>query len=252
MKEHLHKCFPSISYFMPKYDHKGVEQTFAMISGVYGILLLPMLYGAAPLYSIDGWPDAKPVLTAEDFTSVPEIRLDANPVFYQLQEQMEIIHKRWGMVSGYLNYQGVINIATKLSGSELFLDMIDQPEAVKTFFNHIGNTIEQVSKTVQAYQRSTGFDVDLLSMSNCTVSMISPAQYEEFLLPIDRRFSTEYSRFGIHTCNWVADPYLEPMSRIDRMGYFDAGIHSDLERIRTLFPNTRRAVLYFPHETINN
>ncbi len=253
MKEYLHSCFPDVPYFVPRYDTEGREPSCATISGVYGILLIPMLYGAVPSYSEDGWPDAHPVLSADDIRAYADARpavidLESSPVFLQLKGQMERIHAAWGAVHGYLNYQGVINVAVKLRGSELFLDMLDQPEAVKAFFEHIGRTIGRVSKAVQGYQRSTGFPVDLLSMSNCTVSMISPAQYEEFLLQIDRRLSTEYERFGIHTCNWVADPYLDAMGRIEHMGYFDTGTRSDLRRIRKLFPDTRRAVLLFPEE----
>lgn len=243
MKEYLHGCFPMVEYFTPHYDEAGIEHSCATISGVFGILLISMLYGAQPIYGEDTWPDAKPVFGPEDIEQLPTIDFENHPVLKGLFGQMEYIHDRWGAVHGYLNYQGIMNIAAKLRGSEIFIDMIDRPEVVKRFFEHIGNTILQVSKKVQAYQRNTGFDIDLLSMSNCTVSMISPGQYEEFILPIDTRLSREYSRFGIHTCNWVADPYLDVMSTIENLGYFDTGIRSDLKRIREVLPDTRRAVL---------
>jgi hypothetical protein len=60
--------------------------------------------------------------------------------------------------------------------------------------------------------------------------------------------STHYSRFGIHTCNWVADPYLDDIRKIAKVGYFDTGINSDLPRIKRMFPDTRRALLITPGE----
>ncbi len=247
MKEYLHKHFPSIPYFTPVYKD-GIEPTCATISGVYGILLISMIYGAKPVYAKDSWPDAKPIFSLEDIQNLPAIDLDTNETFQKLWSQMEEISLRWGTIHGYLNYQGVINIATKLRGSELFLDMLDEPETVKAFFRHIADTIFQVSKRVQKRQRESGFEVDLLSMSNCTVSMISPDQYEEFLLPLDRELSTHYSRFGIHTCNWVADPYLDGIRKIEKVGYLDTGVNSDLPRIKNMFPDTRRALLLTPGE----
>ena len=247
MKEYLHLHFPSIPYFEPKYE-KGIEPTCATISGVYGILLISMIYGAKPVYAKDSWPDAKPIFSLEDLYNLPVIDLDTNEAFQKLSSQMEEISKRWGAIHGYLNYQGVINIATKLRGSELFLDMLDEPETVKAFFKHIADTIFQVSKRVQKRQRESGFAIDLLSMSNCTVSMISPDQYEEFVLPFDIDLSHQYSRFGIHTCNWVADPYLDGIRKIEKVGYLDTGINSDLPRIKAMFPDTRRALLYTPGE----
>jgi hypothetical protein len=247
MKELLHSKFPTIPYFTPRYTG-GVEPTCATISSVYGILLIPMIYGAQPMYSSDGWPDAKPIYTFEDLKNQPEIDLDSNPTLNQLENQMDFIASHWGAIHGYLNYQGMLNIAVKLRGSELFIDLLEEPEVVKTFFRHIAGTIEAVSKRVQERQRASGFPVDLLSMSNCTVSMISAGQYEEFLLPLDNHLSTRYPRFGIHTCNWVADRYLDAMRKIDKMGYLDTGVKSDLPRIKRMFPDTRRALLITPGE----
>lgn len=200
------------------------------------------------MYASDSWPDAKPIFSLEDLHNLPVIDLDTNETFQKLWTQMEDISDRWGKIHGYLNYQGVINIATKLRGSELFLDMFDEPETVKAFFKHIADTIFKVSQRVQKRQRESGFDIDLLSMSNCTVSMISPDQYEEFVLPLDIDLSHHYSRFGIHTCNWVADPYLYGIRKIEKIGYFDTGVNSDLPRIKALFPDARRALLITPGE----
>ena len=85
-------------------------------------------------------------------------------------------------------------------------------------------------------------------MSNCVVSMISPQKYEEFVLPLDQKLSLGYARFGVHTCNWVIDPYVDSLRKIEKMDYIDTGIGSDLERMKRLFPNARRAVLYTPGE----
>ena len=52
-----------------------------------------------------------------------------------------------------------MNVAVKLRGSELFMDMIDEPESVKLFFKHIADTILQVSKRVQKRQRNSGFAI---------------------------------------------------------------------------------------------
>jgi hypothetical protein len=76
--------------------------------------------------------------------------------------------------------------------------------------------------------------------------MISPEMYEEFILPFDMKFSREFARFGIHTCNWDASPYLEGMRKIERMGYIDMGMDSDLKKAKELFSDARRNVLYDP------
>ena len=164
---------------------------------------------------------------------------------------MDFIEKKWGVIHGYLNYQGILNVAMKVRGPDIFMDMILDPEFTHFFLAHIAQTIGDISKLVQARQRESGFDVNLLSMSNCVMNMISPEQYEEFVLPLDRKLSCEYERFGIHTCNWDVTPYLHPLRKIEKMGYLDTGKMADLAQIKQMFPDTRRAVMYSPVELEN-
>jgi len=247
IKRHLHDCFPTVPYFRPVFDG-DVERSCWTLSGVNGIMTIPRLYGIEPRYAADGWPDARDGMhiPREDIVVDRPIDLDLHPVLVDLYRQMQIIRDRSGPVHGYLNYQGILNVALKVRGNDLFLDLVDDPDWTRRFLRHIAETTAAVSARIQAMQRSSGFAVDLLSMSNCVMNMISPGQYEEFVLPLDRDLGTRYPRFGIHTCNWKADPYLASLRKIPRMGYLDTGIDSDLARMRALFPDTRRAVLYGP------
>lgn len=225
----------------------------ASISGVYGIMLMSGIYGIQLVYRKDNWPDAVSGSrkTKEELKDLPEFDeeyLLKLPIVQNLFKQMEVIHNEWGPIHGYLNYQGTLNIAMKVMGSEIFTEMILDPDFVYSFLAHISRTIERISKMVQAKQRESGFSVNLLSMSNCTVSMISPEQFRDFVLPHDKRLSYEYERFGMHTCNWVVDPYREEIRKIERMGYIDTGAHSDLKAVNELFPHARRAVIYTPGE----
>jgi len=259
MKELLHNLFPSVPYFTPRYsgrayEGKKIEPTCATISGVNGIMTLPAIYGIPIVYSRDGWPDAQAGMhiPKEELAKLKPFDLDQNPVVQDIFRQMDTIEKTWGPIYGYLNYQGILNIALKVRGNDIFLDFFDDPPFVKRFFHHIAGTIETLSKRVQARQRASGFHVNLLSMSNCVMNMVSPEQYEEFVLPLDLYLSTQYERFGIHTCNWDTTPYLDQLRKIRKMGYLDTGIVADLSRIKRMFPETRRAVLYGPVQLEQN
>jgi hypothetical protein len=247
IKRCLHECFPTVPYFRPVMDD-GIERTCWTLSGVNGIMTIPRLYGIEPRYAADGWPDARDGmhLPLGEIPLDRPVDLDRHPVLVELTRQIDVIRARSGPVHGYLNYQGLLNIALKVRGNDIFLDLVDDPDWVHRFLRHIAETIAAVSRRIQALQRASGFAVDLLSMSNCVMNMVSPAQYEEFVLPLDRGLGDRYPRFGIHTCNWRIDPYLDALRKIPRMGYLDTGIESDLGRMRELFPATRRAVLYGP------
>ena len=250
MKTCLQELFPLAPNFKTAFDNRGIETTCATISGVFGIKLIPMVYGLDVKYTSDDWPDNRTgqFLSKEQLMNLEPFDVSRTPVMVQLMKQMDVIEENFGPIHGYLNYQGILNVAIKLRGTEIFTDMIDDPDFAHHLFGHIANTIMQVSKTVQKRQRESGFDIDLLSMSNCVMNMISPELYREFVLPHDLALSKEYRRFGIHTCNWNITPYIGVLREIDKMGYIDMGMTSDMKRVKAVFPDARRAVFYPPME----
>ena len=250
MKEHLHETLPTVSYFTPEYDRNGVERTSATIDGVYGIMPIPLQYGLSPVYQTDNWPDVKADvrLSKEDIDSLPPPDPASAPHMKQLLEQMGWIEAKAGRIYGYLNYQGILNIALKVRGNAIFIDMMDDPDWTKRFFRHIAESMAATAKLVQERQERSGFRSGVFTVSNCVLNMVSPTQYEEFVLPLDMELSTRFPTFGVHTCNWDATPYLEQLRKIDKMGYLDTGAMADLARMKRMFPDTRRSVLYGPVE----
>ena len=247
MKQYLSARFPSIENFMPN-PQNGIDYSCATLDGVYGSILISAIYGQKIHYFKDNWPsvDTSSHYTKEQLRQIPAFDPETNPAFLELENQMDIIENKWGKISGYLNYQGILNNAFKLRGQEIFYDMTDDPEFANWLFNHIYDTMLKTAKLVQKRQRSSGFEIDLFSCSNCVINMISPEMYAEFILPLDMKFSQEFRRFGIHTGNWDASPYLEEIRKIGRMGYLDMGIDSDMEKARRLFPDARRNIIYSP------
>ena len=253
MKMYLTERFPSVTNFQPRFEN-GIEPTCATLSGVYGSKLIPMMYGQEVRYFADDWPDntATSTFSKEHLAALVPIDVAENPVARRLQRQMELIATRFGRIHGYLNYQGILNVALKLRGNDIFTDMVEAPEFVRFLFNHIGETILSTALFVQERQRRSGFPINLLSMSNCVMNMISPKLYERFVLPLDRALSEHFQCFGIHTCNWNATPYFDVLRKIPGLGYIDMGRTSDLTRARELFPAARRAVFYSPLDLKNN
>lgn len=247
MKKYLAEHFPTVSYFQPQLKD-GVEKSCATISGVHGALLISLIYGLEVTYSVDNWPSAHPdkPLPRDQIEKLEPFDLESNPAVQQLLSQMDVIQEKWGQIHGYLNYQGVLNNALRIRGSNLFMDMYDEPEFVHHLFDHVADTMIRTVKLIQERQRKSGFYINLLSNSNCVLNMISPDQYEKFLLQYDVKMSQAFERFGIHTCNWNASNYLEVLRKIPKMGYLDMGMNSDLEKMRELYPKTRKAIMYSP------
>ena len=161
--------------------------------------------------------------------------------FHQYAGDFDAIYSnRGGLMDGVLN--NVFNVY----GENIFLDMSEAPEMAHRFFSLICDLMIALAKKVQERQRRSGFAIDQLDVSNCTINMISPRMYREFIQPCDRRIAESFERFGVHTCGWDATAYLDDLQELPKVGYIDMGAMSDLRRARRMFPHARRAVMYSP------
>jgi hypothetical protein len=243
MKAALVDAFPTV----PDWDVSS-EIDLATISGCYGAYVVPHVFGMPLRYGVDQWPvcDPEKKLSVKEIEELDVERLLEGPFIEDLFHQMDVIESGWGKIHGFLNWQGVLNNAFHIRGQDIFLDMNDKPDFVHCFFSAITEVMIRLAKRVQGRQRKSGFYVDQFSVSNCTMNMISPEMYREFVLPYDRRIAGSFERFGVHTCKWDVTPYVEVLKELPDLGYLDMGMMSDMARVRTMFPETRRAVMYSP------
>ena len=260
MKNHIRKCFPDIAYYK-EHDRNGFEQECATISNMYGVCFFAMLYGMKPVFSVYNWPAVHPNdhLTVEQIKKLKPFDLKNHPLVEMLIAQMDEIEKQWGKIDGYLNCQGLLNNAFKIRGVDIFTDMLEDPGLCKHLFGHICDTMLQLLDIIRKRQYNYDLVDSSFVMSHCTVNMISPDDYMEFIYPHDRIFSWHFKHFGIHSCNWVLDPYIEKFSKINGICYIDCGFNSNLSKVREGFPEARRLVFYNPsflvkksREAVNN
>lgn len=243
MKKELVKAFPTVSYW----DLSRADDC-ATVSGCYGAYVIPYLFGISLSYASDQWPVLKEgaKLSVQEIEKIDASEILRGPITEDLFNQMEIIESEWGIIHGYLNWQGILNNAFNLRGQEIFLDIYDRPDFVHRFFSVICEVMIKFGNMVQEKQRESGFYVNQMSVSNCVVNMISPEQYREFVYPYDRKIAESFERFGVHTCNWDITPYIDVLRELPKLGYLDMGIMSDMKKVKQVFPDMRRAVMYTP------
>ncbi|MFH1614340.1 MAG: hypothetical protein ABIG61_04555 [Planctomycetota bacterium] len=230
----------------------GQESQSGSLSGAYGSCLIPAMFGISIEYYPNNWPCPEPRFIQKNVLAGFD-RLDVQNThcFEELVLQMDLIEKKWGRIHGFLNPQGITNNALRIRGPDIMLDMYDDPPFVDHFFSVICQAMLETIKYVQSRQRASGVDVNFFTVGNCTTNMIGCELYERFVLSHDKKLCSEFPSFGLHNCNWTIDPYAESYSKIGLLGYVDMGLDSDMKRMRQLFPNTRRAVMYSPIELVN-
>lgn len=241
------KMSDEIKKRFPGYNIGEVLENYPpdLITGMYGIGILDGIFGRQLRYFADKWPvpDGEP-MTGKQVEALLVPDLSDNKFFSNILSQLDEIKKLTGSARGFLNWQGVLNTAFRFRGQDIFTDMIAAPDRAKHLFSIINDTMIMAIKAFYHKQKELGIEYKFATIANCTVNIVGPEFYEQFLLPCDQKIREEFKSFGIHNCAWTVTPYLELYAKVRDVGYLDMGIDSDMIKARELFPDTRRNLLY--------
>lgn len=224
-----------------------------LLTGTFGALLVPGIYGVPIQYRPTDWPWSQPgqFLDDEAVDRLEPPNLDNNPFWNAFLEQLDWIEGETGKIVGFINWQSVINTAYRLRGEALFTDIILAPDRVKHLFACVEQTMTEGMRRLYARQRKTGVELTHVTVSNCLVNLLSPGQYRQFVLPHDRHLAESFSHIGVHNCAWKADPYVPHYATLPNVSYIDMGLESDLPAAKAAFPAARRALMVTPMDIAN-
>ena len=231
------------NFFFSPFDY---ENSYA-VERRYGDAFVPALFGDKVSFDdASGHPYAEMLSLSDEQAislSVPEI--ENNAVLHSILER----HGDSGCpMVGEMGLEGVINIGYRLRGLQTYIDMIDKPDVIDHVFDVVYETINAAAHAIRKWQSQAHATPTYFVTCNCLINMISPEMYRTRLLKFDQRFNDSFDIFGIHTCNWTVDPYLDAISQIEGLGYLDMGPQSDLDRIHALFPDLTPSVFFHPEK----
>ena len=214
------------------------------IHNAAGYLVSEML-GCRVEYSDDAPPQVIP-------ENRPSLEIDVvgaftSPAFRRFQRVVDALKSRFGFVTGDVNWAGVLNLALDLRGQEIFLDLVDRPEETRIFFASIAEVIERFTAFIAKETGTTSISVNrtvrrirgpVFLHSECALTMISAAHYEQFILPLDRAWSERHRPFGIHYCGPDPHRFAKTFAKIPHPDFLDVGWGGDLGALRRRLPRT--------------
>lgn len=234
-------------------------QTLPVVGPVHlaaGYLLSEML-GCKVAYLADGPPQVQPA-QRETLDLDPEAAW-RSPAYRRWEALCEALQQRHGGLLGDVNWGGVLNVALDLRGQSLFLDLIDQPEAAARFLANVAAVVGRFTEELHARTGSTSISVNrtvrairqpVFLHSECSLVMLSVADYERFLMPLDVAWSRARRPFGIHYCGGDPHRFAEVFSRLPHLDFLDVGWGGDVARLRQALPQTFFNLRYSPVEIV--
>ena len=207
--------------------------------------LLPAMLGCRIEFCDDTAPQVIP-LNLERLAVSREAPF-ASPAFQKLEALREELHKRFGYVSGDVNWGGLLNLALDLRGQTFLTDLLDTPDEAARFVADLAAITERFVGYVATASGTTSISVNRVVRhmaravylhSECSNVMISTGVYERFFLPNDIEWSKRLQPFGIHHCG--ADPhrFARSYAKIPQLDFLDVGWGGDVVLLRKHLPHT--------------
>ena len=205
------------------------------------------IMGCDIIYQADNSPQVVcKKIDAEEIAGIHAPKLEESPVWQATQKQIDYLLEKYGRVEPYVNLMGIQNIALDLLGEDIFMAYYDEEEEVSRLLGEITDlSIEigqrfrrlsdDISGGVTAIVRQTVPECYLTS--NCSVEMVSNAQYEEFLLQWDQKLADAFGSFGIHHCGQSMEHVVEGYAKVRRLTFAEVGAGSDIAAVRAALPD---------------
>lgn len=166
---------------------------------------------------------------------------------------------KYGFLTGDINWGGILNLAMDLRGENIFMDMMMNPGETSDYFSKIASVIEKFTSLMQTETGTSSISVNravryfekpVFLHSECSHTMISSEDYENFLLPFDIEWSKKRP-FGIHYCGPDPHRMAEQFAKIPHLDFLDLGWGGDVKILRSYLPHTFFNIRLSPVEIVN-
>lgn len=224
----------------------------------YGTAILASLFGAELFLmdkEIDTLPACRPLQGGSEAVKrlldrgVPDLNAGQGDAVFTMGHRYKQLFEGYPKTAEYVHVyhpdlQGPMNVCEMLWGSSLYVDLYDKPDLVKDFLALITETyIRFMRRWNELFPPLSGFAVHwsmlhrgCIMVRNDAATNLSPAMYEAFVQPCDRRLFDEFGGGGIHFCG-RGDHFIAHAAGIPGVHAFNVS-QPHLNDLETVFQST--------------
>lgn len=223
---------------------EGRSRPVALVGGLQPNLILGACVGAEFVFYGDKDPDITQTPLADiksldalwkiDWANTWPISLFLEQIARaraELGSDVAVIPPFFWDTTGRATTHGIVTTAQKLMGERFFLEMVDNPAFAHEFLSWI---VDAYVSLIHLFADAAGIWVSGLHTGDCSVCMIGPDQFAEYVLPHLNAFSERVGPLRLHSCG-LSDHLLEVFGQVHNLASFNVGSHTSVARIRERF-----------------
>ena len=222
---------------------KYMRKNHVLVGAIQPNMILAAILGAEFSFFEDKDSDVlgKPLETLSKKEDLPPIAEILNhPLVHDLEYQinrltetrpdLRVIPPFFWDESGRATIHGIITTSLKLTGDNIMVTMLADPELAHAVHRWI---TEAYIVLINHFSELAHLPVTSVHVGECTGPMLSAELYDEFIVPYITLLGKELGPVRLHSCG-CSDHITEPMTHIENLQIIDTGSDSSLRLIRSL------------------
>jgi hypothetical protein len=127
--------------------------------------------------------------------------------------------------------RGIVTTAQKLIGERIFLEMADKSGFVEDLFRWI---VDSYAALIELFAEAAGTQITGLHTGDCSLCMVGPDQFAEFVLPHVNELGRRVGPLRLHSCG-QSDHLLDVFQDVTNLASLNVGSNTSVARIRNRF-----------------
>jgi hypothetical protein len=222
----------------------------------YGTGILPTVFGAELFLmeeKLNTLPISRPVKaqTIEYIVArgIPDLASGLGNKVFEMASRFNDLFAKYPRIKRYVkifhpDLQGPMDVCELLYGSGLFTALVDTPDLVKRL---LGLITETYTAFLRKWEHLVPFDPRFSShwsmlhrghimLRDDSAMNLSPAMFEEFVMPFDQRLLLTFDGGALHFCG-RGEHFIQHVSRLEKL-YAVHMSQPELNNLETVFCNT--------------
>ena len=180
-----------------------------------------------PLENISSTAELPPLNSILEHSLIKDLEKQIQSI-RDAHPELRIIPPFFWDESGRATIHGVITTSLKLTGDNIMMIMLDNPDLAHAIHQWI---VDAYVILIQHFAALGNLTVKSVHVGECAGTMISSQLYEEFVIPYISQLGDRLGAIRLHSCG-ISDHLIEPASRINHLKIIDTGSGTSIMKIR--------------------